>query len=503
MNSPAVQVQVPMIATPAAPDSSDAWEIREDGWWNTVTGLGAPGGKDTSTRFDPNPLLQFQELANMFYGDDLSYRIVSKLPKDALKREPLVKNTAATPEQVQKVQKRLRALGWVTKFKNAGVFSRLFGNAGVLVATMSEQTEPMGPAEPVRFLRTVDRRSLLVAGYYVTPTEEKHGTPERYGLIPIGMQFSGTYSGVVHETRIRMLRGTELDQFQRAINGGWDYSVLQRCINAVRDMGETWAGVSYLLRELSIKVLQTANLAQNVAQNPGLVRFRLDLANQMLAVNRLMVIDKDKETFDRKDVSALNGVAALVEQVLLRLSAAAEMPVTQLYGRSPSGLNATGESDENAWYDRVETYQEQDLKPAMLPVVQQVGASMFPGIPAETWDMEFPPLKQESPSDVSTRRKAVADMDAVYISNGVFSAEAIAVLRASGNWDPDYSGVDVTAAKALLRNPNPSDPDGDEDPPPPVPAPPPGPPSPPGAPPVPPAPPAPANGPGNGPGGAR
>lgn len=436
-------------------DELQSGEYREDSWYNPQTGIG-DSSESAETHFMRNRLLSLQELADTFYGDDLAYRVVSALPHEAMKRKPLVVNKRATLEQVQCVQERLDAMDFHTKVRDCAVFGRLFGDAGLWMATRNDQTAPFQKGEHVRFIKQLDRRVLIAGGYYTDPNEENLGRPNQYLVVPVGMTLNYRNLGTaVHETRIPMFHGLRLDPIQRAWNMGWNYSVLQRIYNTVRDMGETWAGISILLRELSIKVLKVKGLNAAQSTRPDLVRFRLKMARQNLSTLHMLAIDADSESFDRVESGTLTGAAAILEQVLLRVAAAAEMPVTRLYGRSPSGLSATGEADTRQWYDSVATYQQSELLPPMLDVLESVAGSMYPGVGG--WGFEFPSLWQPTDGEKTANAKAVADLDAVYINAGVFSAEQIATLRGgpNGTMAPDYTSLDVSVQSALARMPPP------------------------------------------------
>src|SRR5690606_27381746 len=56
---------------------------------------------------------------------------------------------------------------------------------------------------------------------------------------------------------------------------------------------------------------------------------------------------------------------ALMQELSLAICGAAEIPATILFGRSPAGMNATGESDMQQWYDRCETYRQNSIKPKL------------------------------------------------------------------------------------------------------------------------------------------
>lgn len=453
-------------------------EYREDAWYNPQTGIG-DANESAETRFLRNRLLTLDELSDLYYHDDLAYRVVSALPREAMKREPEVVCKNATPEQVQHVKDRLTAMDFYSKVTDAAVFGRLYGDAGLWMATAANQGEKFTRGEHVRFLKQLDRRVLIVGGYYTNPDEENLGSPASFLVVPVGMTMGYRNLGtVVHETRIPQFHGTRLDPVSKAWNMGWNHSVLQRIHATIRDMGETWAGISILLRELSIKVLRVKGLTAAQATRPDLVRFRLRMARQNLSTLHMLAIDSDSEDFSRVEAGTLTGAASILEQVLLRVAAAAEMPVTRLYGRSPSGLNATGDEETRQWYDTVATYQQKELLPPMLALLEGVTGSMYPGI--EGWGFKFPSLWQPTETEKNANAKGVADIDAVYISNGVFSAEQIAVLRGgpNGSMTPEYTAVDVSVQAALARMPSPRgedgpsgglDPSGDGTPPTPVP----------------------------------
>ena len=58
---------------------------------------------------------------------------------------------------------------------------------------------------------------------------------------------------------------------------------------------------------------------------------------------------------------------------MLDIAGACEIPASRLFGRSPSGLNATGESDLKMYYEKIGQLQENYLRPALeklLPVME-------------------------------------------------------------------------------------------------------------------------------------
>ena len=119
------------------------------------------------------------------------------------------------------------------------------------------------------------------------------------------------------------------------------------------------------------------------------------------------------------------------QKAMLRLAAAARMPVTRLFGRAPAGLNATGESDTVNWHERVGAYQRDILKPRLDRLVQMVARSLGLAEP-EAWAVKFPSLQQESEKDKAETRHLVAKTDHIYVTDGVHRPEEVAIARAAG-----------------------------------------------------------------------
>ncbi len=71
-----------------------------------------------------------------------------------------------------------------------------------------------------------------------------------------------------------------------------------------------------------------------------------------------------KDDYKILDLS-LGGVKDVIEQVELKLCADTGIPATKLFGRSPAGMNSTGEADQEGYYQLVSSIQRNDLAPAL------------------------------------------------------------------------------------------------------------------------------------------
>jgi hypothetical protein len=159
-----------------------------------------------------------------------------------------------------------------------------------------------------------------------------------------------------------------------------------------------------------------------------------------------------EEEYERHGV-AVAGAADILQQFALRLAAAADMPVTLLMGQSPSGLGATGDSDIRFFYDRIAARQKRSLLPQLKRLhylIMKSKQGPCEGVEPEQWSIVFNPLYQMSELDQATMRKTVAETDAIYIGQGVLSAEEVAASVYGGSeWTMertiDMAGREATA----------------------------------------------------------
>ena len=66
------------------------------------------------------------------------------------------------------------------------------------------------------------------------------------------------------------------------------------------------------------------------------------------------------------------GLSDVYDRIMMDVAGAARTPVTKLFGRSPAGMNATGEADMRNYYDYIDGLRETELRniiERLLPVM--------------------------------------------------------------------------------------------------------------------------------------
>ena len=125
----------------------------------------------------------------------------------------------------------------------------------------------------------------------------------------------------------------------------------------------------------------------------------------------------------RRDSYSFGGIPEILEKMMLRLAAAARIPVSLLMGQAPAGMNATGESDIRFFYDQIKAEQE-FLKSKIEHLVK-----IILGDEKALITIEFPALWQMTETQKLELKRLEAEIDRIYLQEGVLLPEEVALKR--------------------------------------------------------------------------
>jgi hypothetical protein len=114
----------------------------------------------------------------------------------------------------------------------------------------------------------------------------------------------------------------------------------------------------------------------------------------------------DKEDVFASTAYSFAGLSDLLLQFAQHLSGATDIPLIRLFSQSPSGMNATGESDLRLYYDGVNARQEMKLRNPWHNLIRVGWCSLFGEMPPDDIDFTFAPLWQMTPVDKATVSKS-------------------------------------------------------------------------------------------------
>lgn len=169
---------------------------------------------------------------------------------------------------------------------------------------------------------------------------------------------------------------------------------------------------------------------------------RLQIFNLGRDNHGVNAINKDTEEFS--NVSApLGGLDKLQAQSQEQMSAPSGLPLVYLTGITPSGLNASSESEVEIFQDTLGANQ-QIYTPFVSKVLNLVQLSLFGEIDPEI-GFEWEPLRTMSEEQRANIRKTEADTDAILIGAGVIMSDE-SRTRIAGEEDSPYAGLDLSIA---------------------------------------------------------
>ena len=134
------------------------------------------------------------------------------------------------------------------------------------------------------------------------------------------------------------------------------------------------------------------------------------------------------------------------------VAAAADMPITVLFGRSPAGMNATGESDTRNWYDSIASDRRLYTAPQVERGVKLLTLSKdgpTGGKEPQDWRIVWNPLWQMSDTEKAGIRKTQAETDNIYLSNQVLDPREVTQSRFGGTEYSTETKLDASVREAL------------------------------------------------------
>ena len=393
--------------TPPAFPTPGPRVYRGDGWTNESTGLGTGRDKGEAGYFSGSLPILDRELEDLYTQDDISAKIVDYVPREAFRRG------YELGEGFEGAEEKAKALGLNAALLECWILARLYGGALLIFGTGGDPAQPMKKGEEVKYLTVLDRRWVQPATLGLDPLLPTFGKPEQYRV------WNGA---LVHASRVLRMDGAYTDLNQRVRNQGWGNSVLLRVYNSVRAFSTAFSHTAYLMHEAGVGVLKLQGLYDILAAENGeeRLRTRVALQDNTRSTMRSLVLDAENEEYTRTNTT-FSGLDGLLETFMLRVSSAAEMPQTILFGRSPAGQNATGESDFRHFYANVASEQENTLLPALQRCYEVLGA---PGV-----EVSFKPLWEPTDGEQAALELQCAQRDQIYIQEGVLPAESVALKR--------------------------------------------------------------------------
>lgn len=382
-----------------------------------------------SSGYDCGMVIPDYDLAEKYQYNGLFSKIIDRPAEEALKHG--IEYNTSDQTLADFLDDALDRLDWEEKATTAIRWARLFGGA-VMVMLLDDGR---GLEEPVNWqdIRSVEELRVYERAI-VQPDPDCYltGKAEYFDI-------SSTYGGFfrVHRSRCLVFKNGSLPEYGAPQQ--YFYWGLPEYVRIRRDLSialHTHQSAANMIEKSVQPVYKQRGLQSTLAMPDGddKVLRRLQVLDASRGMMNSVAVDMDGEDYAFQTFQ-LSGASEILESTYSLLSAVTCIPQTILFGRSPAGENATGESDLENYYNFVEGIQKRMLKRNIRTLLKAVvQAGVYDGSIAEPQTIQptFQPLWSLSEAEQATvelskaqRAQATAQTAQLYIDMQVLQPDEV------------------------------------------------------------------------------
>lgn len=458
-------------ATPAAPrpgtgtgGGGGAGARPRDGTLNLSGGTAPPrslspvldtrrgaGLETVGTQFRATRPLTWEEL-DALYGDDGIGRAIIDLPVEAAFADWCTIDVDPGWEDVRDEVVALAArLDVAGRYQEAERRSSIDGSAALVLGYEDGRFDTVAAAGYVTpiWLRTAWGRDVNVRSLF-GPESPRYGEAAWISVarilpdVPSDFGFSSRI-GTVHGSRFVRLHTP---------TGRSDYQTVALYLANLLAGGD---GTGSMLQRAALGVFKIKDWKSKIWAKGQSVYDVLQAQFAMINANRAVVLDEASEDFQLVSNTGLSGAESAVYALSWLLAAAARIPMTRLYGMSPSGFSS-GASERRDWADRARNRRTK-AEPAIRWVYDRLFAEVLGEPRVPNYRLIWPAL--DAPTTEERFAAASSALDAAEKAIGLRVTTAQAVVAGFSatpeldlfTWEEPAEEVEAEAAEMAASYP--------------------------------------------------
>lgn len=364
-------------------------------------------------------------LLNSLYRDNWVVQNVVGLMVDDMLREWYKLKGNVTPEMQDALDRVERQTRTRARINEGMRWGRLYGGAAGLILIKGQEDLSKPLDLDMVFPGSFQGLYILDRWQGVTPNMEVvfeggDPVPESYSITDA----RGYTVTNVHHSRLIRFTGRDLPFLEKVAEMYWGESEVEALYKDVMAHDNVSANMAALTFQANINTMEVKGLEQlfSIGSSQAQRRFwNVMQAQSVLRSNfgTQLVEEGNKITNTQY---TFTGLQEVYESMCLNLCGASHYPMTKLFGRSPSGLNATGESDLKNYYDYVDSQREAKVRPVLQKLLPVLAMSAWGFVPDDL-DFTFPPLWTPTATETAeiALKKAQAIRDT--FQAGLFQAD--------------------------------------------------------------------------------
>ena len=359
------------------------------------------------TQYTPTRMTQNYELLTTLYRENwIVQNVIATIPDDIIRKWYELK-TAISPELIDRYIQQERRVKLREKVRQGMYWGRLYGGAAgiMMIKGQDDMSKPldMDMVTPDSFLglQILDRwTGVFPSSDLVTdPEDPDFGLPAFY---TVRDEERNTIAANVHHSRVLRFTGRELPWLEQITELYWGESELEAIYEELVRRDNVAANIAALTFRANVNYMESDGLDQvlGTANTEMQRRFWNTLQAQQIMESNfgLRVINKGDAIHNTQ--YTFTGLSDVYDRVMMDVAGAARTPVTKLFGRSPAGLNATGESDMKNYYDYLDGVRETSFRAIIERLLPVLALSAWGAIPDDL-DIDFPALDTPNALEVA------------------------------------------------------------------------------------------------------
>lgn len=451
----------PRYRVPAGSSTSRLGNLTTDAVTNFVARLGIGNPNLLSqTSYGFTPVSRLQQLMEWAYRGSWIVGAAVDVVADDMTRAGITMNSDTPPDQLEELTTAANDLDMWQSLNATIKWSRLYGG-GLLVMLIDGQDM----ATPLQIDRIApgQLKGFVVLDRWMVQQSFQHLVQEygpEFGM-PVFYDVIATAPFMprmrIHHSRIVRMDGVTLPFRQRLTENGWGMSVIERLYDRLVAFDSGTMGAAQLLYKAFLRTYKVKDYRRLVSiGGEHLEGFHrsLELMRMLQSNEGLTVIDLEDE-FETHEYG-FGGVADTLLMLGQQISGALGIPLVRLFGQSPQGMNATGDSDWRNYETMVNSAQESRLRRPLTTIYQVLWRSALGVPPPPTWDYKFNPLSQLNEMEKAEIAQRDADTIKLLHDGGVIStAIALKELKQSSIVTGRFTNITEEDIKASEEAPPP------------------------------------------------
>ncbi len=439
-----------------------------DSFENLAARLGIGQGVDnlfSQSTYKLNPLSRRRVELEMMYRGSWIIAVAVDCVADDMTRAGIDFSTDVDPDDGEQVQTQFQEMEIWKHLGDAIRWSRLFGGAVAVMLIDGQDLSTELNIETIqkdqfKGLYAMDRWQLLpIITDVIDEYGPDFGKPKTYTVVAdqsivAGMR-SPLFGKTIHHSRVIRFDGDPLPFYQRMAEMGWGMSIVERIYDRLVAFDSATTGAAQLVYKAHLRTMKVKGLKQILGLGgpaEDTLLKNIEAIRKLQSTEGLTVIDADDEMEYTSYTFA--GLPETIQQFGQQIAGALQVPLVRLFGQSPGGLNATGESDLRIYYDGINKDQEARLRSPITKLVEIVYRSTLGKDMPDGFNFQFSPLWQKTDEEKGAYAKVVADSVTELVAGAIIDqATALKELRRSSQITGIFTSIEDEQIEAAENAP--------------------------------------------------